>query len=54
LYKFLFIVINMNNSCKRKLVSKRHGTWIIANQTDTDIAGSSGEILKQQAINIFS
>jgi len=34
----------MNNSCKRKFVSKHHGRWIIANQTGTDIAGSSGEI----------
>jgi len=30
-----------------------NGRWIIANQTNTDIAGSSGEILKQQAINTF-
>jgi len=44
----------MNNFCKRKLVSKRHGRRIVANQTDTDIAGSSGEILKRQVINIFS
>jgi len=43
----------MNNSCKRKLVSKCHDRWIIANQTDTDIARSSGEILKRQAINSF-
>jgi len=47
-----FIYYKKYNSCKRKLVSKRHGRWIIANQTDTDIAGSSGEILKQQATHI--
>jgi len=44
----------MNNSCKRKLVSKHHGRWIIANQTNTDTARSSGEILRWQAINTFS
>jgi len=44
----------MNNSFKRKLVSKCHGRWIIANQTKTDIAGFFAEILKGQAINIFS
>jgi len=44
----------MNNSRKRKLVSKRYDRWIIANQTNTDVAESSGEILKRQAINTFS
>jgi len=44
----------MNNSCRRKLVSKRHSRWIITNQTNIDIIGSFGEILKRQAINIFS
>jgi len=36
----------MNNSCKGKLVSKRYDRWIIANQTNTDIAGSFGKILR--------
>jgi len=43
----------MNNSYKRKLVLKRHGRWIIANQTNTDIAGFSGEILKQASYHTF-
>lgn len=41
----------MNNTRKRKLISKRHGRRIITNQTDIDIAGSSREILEWHTIN---
>lgn len=44
----------MNNTRKRKLISKRHGRRIIANQTDINIAGSSREILEWHTINTSS
>lgn len=44
----------MHNTQKRKLVSKRHGRRIIANNTAIDIAGSSKLVLDESIVNTSS